>query len=88
MQSVSSHVPIIDCCNIAQNIDIREDVGPRIKRDNYMKVITNNDLRNAQVIVRDRTVIRHSDDVKSVQLAVSEFQMEAYNSVLPTRCKE
>ena len=29
-----------------------------------------------EVIVRDRTVIRHKDDGKSVQLAVSELQLE------------
>ena len=45
-------------------------------------LITKKDIRNVEVIVRDRTVIRHKDDAKSVQLAVSELQLESYNPVL------
>ena len=35
-----------------------------------------------EVKVRDRTIIRHKDDAKSVQLAVAELQQELYNPVL------
>ena len=68
--------------------DIREDVGRRAKRDLFMQVvsrkhlITKKDVRNAEVKVRDRTIIRHENDARSVELAVAELQQESYNPVM------
>ena len=59
-----------------------------MKRDLFMQVvsrkhlITKKDVRNLEVKIRDRTIIRHKDDATSVQLAVAELQQESYNPVL------
>lgn len=45
-------------------------------------LITKRDIRNVEVKVRDRLIIRHKDDAKSVQLVVAELQQEPYNPVL------
>ena len=44
--------------------------------------INKHDIRNIEVKVKDRVVIRHQNDAQSVSLAVSELQQEPYNPVL------
>ena len=45
-------------------------------------LITKKDVRNVEVKVRDRIIIHHKDDARSVQLAVAELQQESYNPIL------
>ena len=69
-------------------VDIREDVGNRVKRSEFIQCVSRKDflnkrdIRNVQVKVQDRLVIRHQDDAQSVCLAVSELQQEPYNPVM------
>ena len=45
-------------------------------------LITKRDIRNVEVKVRDRLIIRHQDDAKSVQLLVAELQQEQYDPIM------
>lgn len=66
---------------------MRQDVGKGAQRDDFFQVvsrkhfITKRDIRNIQVKVKDRVIIRHRNDAQSVSLAVSELDQEPYNLV-------
>ena len=68
--------------------DIRQDVGNRTKRNEFIQTVSRKhflnkrDIRNIQVKVQDRLVIRHRDDAQSVSLAVAELQQEPFNPVM------
>ena len=68
--------------------DIRQDVGNRTKRNEFIQTVSRkhflnkHDIRNIQVKVQDRLVIRHRDDAQSVSLAVAELQQEPFNPVM------
>lgn len=69
-------------------VDIRQDVGNRTKRSEFIQSVSRKhflnkrDIRNIRVKAQDRLVIRHQDDAQSVCLAVSELQQEPYNPVM------
>ena len=69
-------------------VDIRQDVGNRTKRSQFLQTVSRKhfinkrDIRNIRVKVQDRLVIRHQDDAQSVFLAVSELQQEPYNPIM------
>jgi len=74
-------------------VDIRQDVGNRRKRSEFIQSVSRkhfvnkHDIRNIRVKVQDRLVIRHQDDAQSVCLAVSELQQEPYNPVMAFKCQ-
>ena len=51
-------------------VDIRQDVGNRAKRDEFIQSVSRKhflnkrDIRNIHVKVQDRVVIRHQDDAQ------------------------
>ena len=73
---------------ISWYIDIRQDVGNRTKRSEFIQSVSRKhflnkrDIRNIRVKVHDRLVIRHQDDAQSVCLAVLQLQQEPYNPVM------
>ena len=68
--------------------DIRQDVGNRTKRNEFLESVSRKhflnkcDIRNIRIKVQDRLVIRHQDDAQSVYLAVAELQQEPFNPVM------
>ena len=69
-------------CNNIHNLDIREDIGARHRRQEFEDVvtrkhfITRQDCRNASRKTCDFTNHRHTNDAMSVDRIVQELQLE------------
>ena len=69
-------------CNNIHNLDIREDIGARHRRQEFEDVvtrkhfITRQDCRNASRKTRDFTNHHHTNDAMSVDRIVQELQLE------------
>ena len=70
------------------NVDIREDTGHRNMRKQFdglvsrKHLVSRQDILNVKHQIQDQSIIRHSDDATSVQLAVNALQQEEFNLIL------
>jgi len=69
-------------------LDIKEGVGHHTMQKQFHEclsrkhLVSRTDILNIKRKVVDNSVIRHSDDATSVQLAVNALQEEEYNPIL------
>ena len=69
-------------------IDIRENVGHRVNRQDFNQTVSrkhflsNQDIRNIKRSVLDSQIKRHENDAMSVSIIVQELQAEPYNPIL------
>ena len=70
------------------SLDVRENVGNRIRRQNFDQAVSrkhflsNQDICNVRTSVLDRQIKRHENDALSVGILVHELRQEPFDPIL------